>query len=101
MAVAKGIAVKNAGAAAKKQQDVGQVSQWTLMRRRFMENKLSVFGGTVLIIMYLMAAVAPFLSPLPYDQIDTNYQFKAPTEIHFVNGWPSVCSVSQQLNQAT
>lgn len=101
MAVAKGIAVKSAGAATKKRQDVGQVSQWTLMRRRFMENKLSVFGGTVLIIMYLMAAVAPFLSPLPYDQIDTNYQFKAPTEIHFVNGWPSVCSVSQQLNQAT
>src|SRR5262245_10312202 len=85
----------------KKTVDVGQIPQWRLMARRFMQSKLSVAGGIVLIIMYLMALFADFLSPYHYDAIDTNNAWAAPTAISFVNGWPSVCGVSQTLDQAT
>ncbi|HEX5416119.1 MAG TPA: ABC transporter permease [Chloroflexota bacterium] len=95
------VAAEKTGSSARAVQDVGQISQWTLMRRRFMENKLSVFGGIILIIMYLMSAVAPFLSPYPYDQLDENANWSAPTPIYMVNGRPSVCPTTQVLDQAT
>lgn len=98
---APGIAMDDAGSLIEAGKDIGQVSQWTLMRRRFMENKLSVAGGIVLIIMYLIAIFAPFLSPYDYRTLDSNSQFAAPTAIHFVNGHPSVCGVSQTLNTST
>ena len=47
----------------KKNVDIGQIPQWRLMVRRFMQSKLSVAGGIVLIIMYLMAIFADFLAP--------------------------------------
>jgi peptide/nickel transport system permease protein len=81
--------------------DIGQVSQFTLMRRRFMESKLSVFGGIVLIGMYVMAAVAPFLSPYPYDALDSNNQFAAPTPIYFVGIHPVICGTTQTLDKST
>src|SRR5260370_34329597 len=84
-----------------KKEDVGQISQWTLMRRRFMENKLSVAGGIILIIMYLMAAFSSFVAPYPFDALDSNNQFAAPTPIYLVNGRPSVCGTTQTLNKAT
>jgi peptide/nickel transport system permease protein len=85
----------------EKKRDVGQISQWTLMRRRFMENKLSVAGGLILIVMYMMAAFAPFFAPYPFDALDSNNQFAAPTPIYMVNGQPSVCGTTQTLNKTT
>ncbi len=86
---------------AKKKEDVGQVSQWALMYRRFKQSKLSVWGGIFLIIMYLMAAFAGFLSPYPYNLIDSNNKWKSPTQIIFVNGRPSVCGITQTVNAET
>jgi peptide/nickel transport system permease protein len=97
----KAVAIESSGAVAKKKEDVGQISQWTLMRRRFMENKLSVVGGIILILMYLMAVFAPFVMPYPSDQLDSNNQFAAPTPIYLVNGRPSVCGTTQTLDKAT
>ena len=85
----------------KKTVDVGQIPQWRLMVRRFMQSKLSVAGGIVLIIMYLMAVFADFLAPYHYDAIDTDHAWAAPTSISFAGGWPSVCGVTQTLDQAT
>ncbi len=101
MAVAQGIALEDVAELAQKGQDVGQVSQWTLMRRRFLENKLSVAGGIVLILMYLVALFAPFLAPYQYDALDSSSTYAAPTAIHFINGRPSVCGVTQTLNKDT
>src|SRR5579875_3009555 len=95
------VAVEEVGQLARTGQDIGRISQWTLMRRRFMENKLSVVGGIILIVMYLMAGFAPFLSPYPYDELDSNSIWSAPTAIYMVNGRPSVCSVSQSLDTNT
>ena len=97
----KAVAIDSAGALAKKKEDVGQISQWTLMRRRFMENKLSVVGGVILILMYLGAAFSPFLMPYQADLLDSDNQFAAPTPIYMVNGQPSVCGTTQTLNKTT
>ncbi len=97
----RAVTIEDLRSLTKKKEDVGQISQWTLMRRRFMANKLSVTGGIVLIIMYLMAAFSPFLAPYPYDALDSNNQFAAPTPIYMVNGHPSVCGVTQTLNKDT
>ena len=99
MATAEGIAISDTRGAAKKKEDIGQVSQWTLMRRRFLENRLSVIGGIVLILMYLMAAFSSFVAPYPFDALDSNNQYAAPTPIYMINGHPSVCGVTQTLNQ--
>ncbi len=52
---------KKSAKSLKKNEDVGQLSQWTLIRRRFMRSRLSVIGLIVLIIMYLMAIFADFI----------------------------------------
>ncbi len=69
------------------------------MVRRFMQSKLSVAGGIVLVIMYFVAAFAPFFSPNPYDQIDSNYQYASPSQVGFANGGLAMCGVSQTLNE--
>lgn len=101
MATAQALAGDEARKIADKKKDVGQVSQFTLMRRRFMENRLSVVGLVILVLMYLMAALAPFLSPYPVDQLDSNSQYAAPTQVHFINGQLSVCGLTQTLDQNT
>ena len=66
MATAEVAAPGSAAASAKIAEDV---SQWTLMRWRFARNRLSLFGLVVLVILYLLAIIAPFLSPYPYNDI--------------------------------
>lgn len=101
MATARGIAVEDIKQARKKKKDVGEVSQTTLIRRRFMQSKLSVFGFIVLFILYVLAIFAPFIAPYDYNLNDTSNSYKAPTQIKFINGAPSVCGVTQKLNTAT
>jgi len=101
MATATGVAADDVRDSEEKDQDIGQISQWRLMARRFMQNKLSVTGGVILIILYLIAAIAPFLAPYPYAETDSNRNFAAPTSITFSGGGPAICAVEQQLNQAT
>lgn len=99
MATAKALTVEEAkGLGKPKQQDVGQISQFVLMRRRFMENKLSIAGLLVLVLMYVLAALAPFFSPLAADTLDSNAQFSAPTQVQIINGQPAICSVTQTLD---
>jgi peptide/nickel transport system permease protein len=85
----------------KKTVDIGQIPQWRLMVRRFMQSKLSVAGGIILIIMYLMALFADFLVPYKYDDLDSNNQWAAPTHINFVGGGPGVCALKQTLDEKT
>lgn len=89
------------GLTKKRERDVGQVSQFTLMRRRFWENRLSVVGLVILVIMYLAAALGPFLAPYPVDALDTNSQYAAPTQIHVIDGHLAICGVTQSLDQNT
>jgi peptide/nickel transport system permease protein len=98
MAVAGGAEEVQAPARSR-DRDVGQISQWRLMVRRFMQSKLAVGGGIILILMYLLAAFAEFISPNLYSKIDSNYQNAAPTDIVW-DGGPAVCATTQKLNEA-
>ena len=46
--------------------EVGQLSQWTLIRMRFARNKLAMVGLIGLIIMYIAVFFGPFLAPNDY-----------------------------------
>src|SRR5919108_6178704 len=99
-AAAPGVTIEDVRQVVEKGQDVGQVSQWTLMRWRFMQNRLSVAGLVILLLMYVIAAIAPFLEPYDYQEIDTNYQWAAPTRLSLVDGRLGACGLKQTLNEA-
>ncbi|NCV23178.1 MAG: ABC transporter permease, partial [Chloroflexi bacterium] len=60
MATVEAVAASQASASTRIAEDV---SQWTLMRWRFARNRLSLFGLVVLVLLYVVAAIAPFLAP--------------------------------------
>jgi peptide/nickel transport system permease protein len=82
----------------KKAEDVGQLSQWTLIRRRFMKNRLSVIGAIVLLFMYLLVFFADFISPYEYNDIDSNHQYAGPTRVVWANGGFGINGVKQILD---
>ena len=83
----------------KKTEDVGQLSQWTLIQRRFMRSKLSVIGLIVLIIMYFMAIFADFIAPYQFDQLDPDHKYAAPTQVTWANGGLGVYGVTRVLDK--
>ncbi len=85
----------------KKTKDVGQVSQFTLMRRRFMQSKLSVFGIIALAVLYAMAILAPFLAPYNPTTPHSGDILRPPSSLTFANGAISVCGSRQVLNTVT
>lgn len=85
----------------QKKTDVGRISQGRLMVRRFMQSKLSVFAGIILVFMYIAVIFANFLSPYNYDQIDPGNQWSAPTSLGFANGRPVVYATKQTLDEKT
>ncbi len=100
MASNAGVFADEAAAALEPTKDVGRLSQWTLMRRRFLENKLSVTGGIILIVFYLVALFAPFITPYSVNDLDSNSQYAAPTALHLINGHLAICGVKQTLNKS-
>jgi peptide/nickel transport system permease protein len=56
-----------------------------LMWRKFRRNRLAVFGLVVLIVMYLLAAFAGFVSPYGVRQTHEQFPRTAPTVIHFID----------------
>jgi peptide/nickel transport system permease protein len=57
---------------------VATLSQWQLIRRRFVRHKLAVVSGLVLILMYLLAVGAEFFSPYPNHWRDSSYAYAPP-----------------------
>ncbi len=98
MAVQAGAADDTRAVAKDDKKDAGQMSQRRLMVRRFLENKLSIVGLIVLLIMYAMAAISSFLAPYDYDAIDSNSSYKAPTKVTWAGG-PAVCGEVQTLDE--
>lgn len=88
-----------AGVAAAEQESAAeQVSQWTLMRWRFMQNRLSVIALFILGIMYAVAALAPFITPYDANDLDADHSYATPTKIILVGGRPAVCPLEQELD---
>jgi len=64
--------------------EVGQLSQWRLMWLRFRRNHLAMIGVVGLAIMYVVVALAPFLSPNDYMYQDRDYVYGPPNPITFI-----------------
>ncbi|MEQ7125649.1 ABC transporter permease [Actinopolymorpha sp. B11F2] len=82
----------------EKGSDVGEVSQWRLMARRFKQSKLAVTGGLILLVMYAIALLAPFLSPNDPTAVDSNLKNAAPSKLTW-DGGLAICGQTQTLNE--
>lgn len=58
--------------------DTVSLSITQLMVRRFLRNRLAIAGLIILVLIYLSAIFADFLSPTPFDAVDEDFIFVAP-----------------------
>jgi len=58
-------------------------SQWQLMWRKFIKHKLALFGGSILIIFYVVALFCEFFSPYDIYQRYPKYIYCPPQRIRF------------------
>ena len=91
-------AESEAPAATDKGTDVGETPQWKLMVRRFKQSKLAVAGGIVLLFMYIIAALAPFISPNDPGKVDTDRNLAPPTQFTWDGGLAMCVSKQVQRN---
>jgi peptide/nickel transport system permease protein len=80
-------------------EDVGELSQGQLMVRRFFQSKLSVFGGVVIIILYLAILFAGFLSPYHYNDQWQDGVWAPPTKVRFQSGKLGMYALKTVLNE--
>jgi peptide/nickel transport system permease protein len=59
------------------------LSQWQLMWRKFIRNRVAIVGGVVIILFYLMALFAHFLAPYQVDQRFITYLHTPPQPLRF------------------
>ena len=82
-------------------QDVSELSQGQLMVRRFMRSKLSVFGGIVILLLYLMVLFAEFLAPYHYDDQFVNAVWTGPTKLYIQGGRVGIHGLTSEVNPET
>ena len=58
-------------------------SQWQLIWRKFKKHKLALFGGSILIILYVVAMFSEFFSPYNIYKRYPKYIYCPPQRIHF------------------
>ena len=64
--------------------EVGQLSQWTLMRLRFARNKLAMLGLFGMIFIYILVFLGGFIAPNEYTFQNTEYIFGSPSPVTFI-----------------
>ncbi len=57
-------------------------TQREILWRRFKRHKLAMIGGVILILLYIVAILTPFIAPYGYAQIDFNALAKGPSMNH-------------------
>jgi len=65
--------------------DVGRLSLWQLMKRRFLRNRLAMAGTVMLVILYLLALLADFFAPYHYLAKSQDYVLLPPQWPRFVD----------------
>jgi peptide/nickel transport system permease protein len=60
-------------------------SQWRLIWRKFIRNRVAVAGGVVIVLFYLAALFAPFLAPYTETTRFTKHIYMPPQLVHFFN----------------
>lgn len=80
-------------------------SQWELIRWRFLRHKLAAISLVLLIILYLMAIFAEFVSPYTLDMRFEAFGQSSPTKVHWIKpdgGFgPYVFGVKKVLDKET
>lgn len=64
--------------------DVGDLSQWQLMRIRFSKNKLAMIGLWGMIIIYIVVFLGEFIAPNWYQYQNRDYIYGPPSPITFI-----------------
>lgn len=62
---------------------VERLSRGRLVRRRFFRNKLAVTGLTFIILLFLLAFIAPHFAPYKWDELDFMELLTAPSRKHW------------------
>ena len=60
-------------------------SQWQLIWRKFIRNKVAIVGGIVILLYYLSALFAGFLAPYTLSTRFRRYIYMPPQGVHFIN----------------
>jgi peptide/nickel transport system permease protein len=62
---------------------VQRAGQWQLAWWKFKRHKLAVFGGIVVLLVYLVAIFAEFLAPQDVNAYSARYTYAPPQQLHF------------------
>jgi peptide/nickel transport system permease protein len=68
------------------QERIFAASQWYLMWLHFKRHRLALAGSVVVILLYLMAIFAPFLTPYGKLERDSDFVYSPPQKIYFYDG---------------
>lgn len=60
-------------------------SQWQLMWRKFRRHRLAILGGSVLIVLYVLAVFCGFFAPYDRYTRNSDFLFCPPSRISFIN----------------
>ena len=81
------------------------LSSWALMWRSFLKHKLAVVGGAILLVIYVGAIFAGFLSPHEIFERHPGHLLAPPTKLRIVHEgklhWPFVYSLSFSRDPVT
>lgn len=61
--------------------DLAVASQWRLVWRGFKRHKVALVCGVITLLIYLIAAFAPFLAPYPSNAYDSDYTYSPPQQV--------------------
>ncbi len=81
------------------------LSSWALMWRSFLRHKLAVVGGAILLVIYVSAIFAGFLSPHEIFERHPDHLLAPPTKVRIVHEgmlrWPFVYALSSSRDPVT
>ncbi|MFL7794370.1 MAG: ABC transporter permease [Anaerolineae bacterium] len=89
-------------AAQKSLEAIYAASQWQLIWRKFIRNKVAVVGGIVILLYYLSALLAGFIAPYTLSTRFARYIYMPPQRVRFFNDGkfqPFVCDVDLEIDE--
>ena len=69
--------------AGKSLESIYAASQWRLMWRKFIRNKVAIAGGVIVLFFYVGALFAPFIAPYGLTERFAKYIYMPPQRVHF------------------
>ena len=89
-------------AAQKSLEAIYAASQWQLIWRKFIRNKVAVVGGIVILLYYLSALLAGFIAPYTLSTRFARYIYMPPQRVRFLNDGKLqlfVCDVDLEIDE--